>query len=442
MVFYSFFSDAIDKALRTEDIFAAIINIMNEYAERKKNLIEMLRSTNFTPVERHKIINYISLENYFNEIIKNLIREDTAGPTEFAWIKYPFVKIEGNDCKVLFFQNEIIYGKEYVGLYNNFTTTPQSERFFLSLATCIINQRSSVIYGLNESNKKESFKIFSKMIGHYPFFIKCNNLMDTRSFINIKSAIQRRGNWLAVCDFEKLTIEQLSIISEEINSIYRYFHDADSGSVDVERKMSFFDAERKIMPHINTQIFCLYNIDQKFNPHPNIKNMFRLVGVTSPDLGLFVQLSLRNLRIDNYKSLHKRIVYVLEYLNSKIESIQYRSKRLCMIYFKQFMKFLNVEVVKTSKRVIEDYELIRTCLENVFQTKFFDNDFVEVKKFIRSVFIMESEIALKKLKSKPIDSEKEKSEVDIISLAVEEISRINSFNTNEPFKTKIQNVTI
>ena len=435
MVFYSFFSDQIDKALKQDDIFDAILNIKLEYKERKKLLIKMLKGetqNEFTSVEKLKIINYIALDSYFNEIIKNLIREDTSSNTEFSWIKYPFVKIEGNECKVRFFATDINYGREYVGLYNNFVTTPQTERFFLTLSTCIINQRSSVVYGLNESNKKESFKIFSKLVGHYPFFIKCNNLLDTKSFVNIKAAIQKRGNWLVVDEFEKLNLEQISVISEEISAIYRAFHESDT--------ISF---------HQNTQIFCLYHIDQKFSPNPIIKNSFRLIAVIAPDINIFIQFSLRNIRIANYQSVYGKIVYVLEDLNSKIETLQFRSKRLCLLYFKQFMKVLNLEVLKED-RINDDYELIRNCLEEVFQTKFFDYDFIEVKKFIRSIFILEKEQKEieKELQERPTKSKTSKKlpklkevKLDNISMAVEEVAKINSFSHNIEFKEKLRNVS-
>jgi len=442
MVLYSFFSDAIDKALRQDDIFDAILNIKFEYKERKLIFIKMLKTMEFTSVEKVKIINYISLENYFSEIIKNLIREDTSAPNEFSWIKYPYVKIEGNECKVRFFQNDITYGREYVGLFNNFVTHTQSERFFLSISTCIINQRSSIIYGLNESNKKESFKIFSKLLGHYPFFIKCNSLLDTKGFTNIKYAVQKRGNWLIVDEFEKLSVEQISVISEEISAIYRAFHDSESVPL-----------EKRIQIHPNTQIFCFYNIERKFKPHPMVKNAFRLVGVTSPEIGIFIQLSLRNIRIPNYKNIDGKILYVLEYLNSKIESIQNKSRRQVLIYFKLFMKCLNLEMVKVNK-ISDDYEVIRNCLEMTFVTKFYDSDFVEVKKFIRSIFILEAEAkemerekeerALNK-KTTVLQKEKKKDKevkLDRISQAVEDIGKLHSFNHNNAYKTKIQNVSL
>jgi len=110
-------------------------------------------------------------------------------------------------------------------------------------------------------------------------------------------------------------------------------------------------------------------------------------------------------------------------------------------------------MVKVNK-ISDDYEVIRNCLEMTFVTKFYDSDFVEVKKFIRSIFILEAEAkemerekeerALNK-KTTVLQKEKKKDKevkLDRISQAVEDIGKLHSFNHNNAYKTKIQNVSL
>ena len=72
---YSLTFDQIEKALSTDDIFDKLIDIKIELKERRRMFIKMLQDFDSGKVEKKILLNLISLENYFNEIIKNLIRE-------------------------------------------------------------------------------------------------------------------------------------------------------------------------------------------------------------------------------------------------------------------------------------------------------------------------------------------------------------------------------
>ena len=74
MYIYSIMCDYIVKALNTQgDIFDKLLDIKLECKERKTAMISILQEMNLDLGERKKLINIISLENYYNELIKNLI---------------------------------------------------------------------------------------------------------------------------------------------------------------------------------------------------------------------------------------------------------------------------------------------------------------------------------------------------------------------------------
>jgi energy-coupling factor transporter ATP-binding protein EcfA2 len=352
---YSFFIDALEKALTTDDVFDKIIDIKIESKERKKNLIKLILDKTTSKLDRRILINQVALENYFNEIIKNLIREDCNSITDFNWLKILQMKIDSDQLFIKIFSSvNFEYGYEYVGLQNNFVVTPQTEKTYLTIGNCFSLRKPFFMYGLPDSGKKETLHTLSRTFGKSMTIFTCSEQFDVSSFNKLLYGSIKNGSWILLDRVDLVTREMMSVVSQHIMNVYRMLNDKDPS---IEIKAEKFPLEK------NIQIFCVSDVITKGNEiSRNIKNYFRLIGNCSPDLNLFITISLKNLGIPKVKSNTKKIVFFIEYFNSKISSLKY--KRVNLVIFNKILELITRELVNINALNFEKY--LRNGMERAF----------------------------------------------------------------------------
>ena len=360
----------IEKALSTQgDVFDKLIDIKFDSKERRNGILILLTDNSLDIVERKKLLNLLCLENYFNELIKNLIRDDVNNINDFGWIKYITYFIESEECKISHLNNKFEYGYEYVGLYNNFFIPQQTERVFVSLSNNIFNKKPSFLYGLPESGKKETLKILSKMFGKSLIMFNCTSNLDEKSFERLTCGIYKSGNWLCFDGMNHLPINILSLCAQKIVNIY---------------KEVIFKTETKINKKI--QIFCISNISSKQKISENIKNYFRLVGLSVPDMSFFINFTLRNLGIRNKQNITRKIKYSIDYLNIKLNIIA--DKRIEILLYNKFLGFLekNIRGIKDTANETTMSKIVKNCLESCFLSILNNREIEETEKFLDTTF--------------------------------------------------------
>jgi dynein heavy chain len=301
-------------------------------------------------------MNIISLESYFKNIIKTLVREDVVSITDFNWLKFLHIKLDGENCNIRIFNMEMEYGYEYVGLQNNFIVSPVTERMIISLANCVDDKKPFIIYGLPESGKKETLISFSKILGKSIFIFKCSQNFDQKSFHKLLYGGQKAGNWLLLDNIENISKENLSAIAQDILIVHWNIQDP---------KADFYLPYDKIPINKNTRIICTTRLHKISNINilsENTKYSFRFIGQSVPDLYFMINSSLKNLGFPKCKLYTRKIKYLLEYLNIKISLLKY--KRIGMNLFKKLLKRLEREVFRVNSENADNS--VRRALEKIF----------------------------------------------------------------------------
>ena len=406
--------DYIVKALNTQgDIFDKLLDIKLECKERKTAMISILQEMNLDLGERKKLINIISLENYYNELIKNLIREDVGSTNDFGWIKYISVSIESDDCRIDHLSNKFEYGYEYVGIFSSFILPVQTERVFVTLSNSIYNKKPIFAYGLESSGKKETLKNLSRLFGKSLIIFKCTENFEEKAFDKLEKGISKSENWLCLDNIENLSLQTLSILALKIISFYRnYFCKTDTKS--------------------NIQIICSSNIKSKMKIVDSMKLYFRLIGISPPDLGYIINLSLKNLGFsENKRELKEKIKFAIEYLNLKFKDLS--EKKITMVLFNKFISILKKKIHKrksSNHNMDSINNLVRRCLEKTFMLILGNDDYGSLNKFLKSLFNYQE------IPSKQVEIHK-----DILDKLIDENTKSYIFSNNE-YKNKIKSVII
>lgn len=353
---YSYYMEQLEKALNQEDAFDKIMDFREDAKLRKETFSASLKDLNSSKVEKRILMNLVSLESYFKNIIKTLVREDVVSTGDFNWLKYLHIKLDGENCNLRVFNMEFEYGYEYVGLQNNFIVSPVTERMYISLANCIDEKKPFLIYGLSESGKKETLTSFAKILGKSLFIFKCSKEFDQKAFHKILYGGQKAGNWLLLDHIELISKENLSAIAQDILQVHWNIQDP---------KADFYLPNDKIPINKNTRIICTTSLNKIKNANilsESVKYSFRFIGQSVPNLFFIIHSSLKNLAFPRCKYYARKIKYLLEYLNTKISLLKY--KRIGLNLFSKLLKKLERDVHRVHNENADN--IIRRAVEKIF----------------------------------------------------------------------------
>lgn len=339
---YSLYMEQLEKALNQEDAFDKIMDFHEEAKGRKESFAAALKDVNSSKVEKRILMNLISLESYFKNIIKTLVREDVVSTVDFNWQRLLHIKLDGENCTIKVFNSEIEYGYEYVGLQDNYIVSPVTERMYISLANSIDDRKPFILYGLHESGKKDTLLSFAKILGKALYTFRCSQNMDIKAFQKLLYASQKTDNWLMLDCIELINKENLSVIAQEILMVHWNIQDSKS-----------------------TRIICTTGINNLNNSNilsENVKYSFRFIAQSVPDLFFIIHSSLKNLAFPKCKLYARKIKYILEYLNAKISLLKY--KRIGLTLFKKLLLRLEKDVHKVNEENADN--IIRRSIEKIF----------------------------------------------------------------------------
>ena len=377
--------DSLEKSLfNADEAFDKLFDLYNEIKDDKiVEYIKMLKDPKSTLNDKRILTNIISLENYAKNIIEVLIREDVVTATDFNFYKLINPKIE-NDSYILHFLNfSLEYGYDYVGLQNNFIILPETERAYVSLANSILLKRPFEIYSLNESGKNETLKIFAGLLGKRINYINTAETYTLKGFNHTLFGNLKTGCWLALENTENLKFEDLEILANRIIDVYRIIHS--SGEEDIYNE----NGEKYACKLKQLNLFLIRNIrlGECFNNEniPNVvKNYFRQVGLPVIDSKIFLENALNNLSIENYKEISNKIIFCINFINSKIKAT---NKKYIQISFINKIVF---EIIKKIDQIQKDNvcEIIRNILRDLYKILVNPNENELIRKLINEEFNM------------------------------------------------------
>ena len=338
-VLYFYMIDCIERSLAIEDqAFDKLFDLYHEVKdERLVNYISMLKDQETTPLLRRILTNVISLENYCKGIIENLIREDVTNITNYDYIKIIRTGIENDNYNIKLLNINIEYGFEYVGLTNNFIMIPETERLYLSFANCINLRKPFMLYGLNDSGKKETMKTFASLCGKRILYINTSQEYNEKSFNSALLGSLKEGKWLCLDRTENINKDLLEVISTRIMEVYRVIRENEEDEL-------FVDGNDKYPVNFKQlNIFMIRNLPFKAQYTPNehvplvLKNHYRQIAFPLIDFKHYLTLSLMNYAFKDAEKYANKIIYVITLMNQRITATHKRN-----ISFAFIIKLLNI----------------------------------------------------------------------------------------------------
>uniref|UniRef100_A0A8P4KIS1 Dynein axonemal heavy chain 2 n=1 Tax=Dicentrarchus labrax TaxID=13489 RepID=A0A8P4KIS1_DICLA len=274
----------------------------------KKKQVSMLQCYseairgNLSKVLRLKIVALVTVEVHARDVIDKLAKAGCSDTNAFEWLCQLrlYWEKDADDCIIRQTNTRFQYGYEYLGNSGRLVITPLTDRCYMTLTTALHLHRGGSPKGPAGTGKTETVKDLGKALGMYVIVVNCSEGLDYKSMGRMYSGLAQTGAWGCFDEFNRINIEVLSVVAQQILSIL--------SALSAGQSKFHFDGQ-----HIRLVWSC--GIFITMNPGyagrtelpDNLKSMFRPISMVVPDSTLIAEIILFGEGFNNCKLLAKKV---------------------------------------------------------------------------------------------------------------------------------------
>ncbi|XP_046389338.1 dynein axonemal heavy chain 2 [Ischnura elegans] len=240
-----------------------------------------------TKLQRLKIVSLVTIEIHARDVIDRLYKTGCKDVTAFEWLSQLrfYWEKDIDSCAVRQTNTYFVYGYEYLGNQGRLVVTPLTDRCYITLTTALHLHRGGSPKGPAGTGKTETVKDLGKGMGCYVIVINCSEGLDYKSMGRMFSGFAQTGAWGCFDEFNRINIEVLSVVAQQILSILQALAQG--------KKDFVFEGERIKLVH-TCGLFITMNPGYAGRTElpDNLKSMFRPISMIVPDSCLIAEIIL------------------------------------------------------------------------------------------------------------------------------------------------------
>ncbi len=277
----------------------ALIELLQQSIEIINQSIEVIRG-DLTPLERSKIIALITTDVHWRDIIEKLATESVSSLQDFLWqvqLRYYFDDSQDSEgIKIMQVNSEISYGYEYMGAASRLVVTPLTERCYLTITSALHIHLGAAPAGPAGTGKTETVKDLSKACAIQCIVFNCSEQMEIKIMARLFSGLIQQGAWSCLDEFNRIDIEVLSVIAQQLLMIRDALREGKTEIVLNEIEMS-------VKESVGVFITMNPNYAGRTELPDNLKILFRPIAMMIPDYSLIAEILLFAQGFQNAKNL-------------------------------------------------------------------------------------------------------------------------------------------
>uniref|UniRef100_A0A8C3P4G2 Dynein axonemal heavy chain 2 n=1 Tax=Chrysemys picta bellii TaxID=8478 RepID=A0A8C3P4G2_CHRPI len=270
------------------------VSLLNKYSEAIRGSL--------TKIMRLKIVALVTVEIHARDVIEKLYKSSLIDVTSFEWLSQLrlYWDKDLDDCVIRQTNTQFPYGYEYLGNSGRLVITPLTDRCYITLTTALHLHRGGSPKGPAGTGKTETVKDLGKALGMYVIVVNCSEGLDYKSMGRMYSGLAQTGAWGCFDEFNRINIEVLSVVAQQILSIL---------SALAANMTSFIFEGHKIKLVWSCGIFITMNPGYAGRTElpDNLKSMFRPISMVVPDSTLIAEIILFGEGFSNCKLLAKKV---------------------------------------------------------------------------------------------------------------------------------------
>ena len=283
--------------------------------ENLKKLAALVRGE-LSPQERRKIITLITIEVHARDVVARLVQSGAENHLVFDWqsqLRYSWDD-DTKVCSINIADASFTYGYEYIGNCGCLVITPLTDRCYITLTQALRLVQGGAPAGPAGTGKTETTKDLGRALGTAVYVFNCSEQMGVISLGNIFKGLCMSGAWGCFDEFNRISIDVLSVVATQFKSIL-------SAIAGAKEQFVFEGDMINLEPTVGVFITMNPGYKGRTELPENLKALFRPCAMVVPDLLNICEIMLASEGFESAKVLSKKFV-TLYMLNRELLSKQ------------------------------------------------------------------------------------------------------------------------
>ncbi|XP_007433956.1 dynein heavy chain 9, axonemal, partial [Python bivittatus] len=237
--------------------------------------------------DRQKIMTICTIDVHARDVVAKMIAQKVDNAQVFLWLsqlRHRWAE-EEKRCYANICDAQFLYSYEYLGNTSRLVITPLTDRCYITLTQSLHLTMSGAPAGPAGTGKTETTKDLGRALGIMVYVFNCSEQMDYKSCGNIYKGLSQTGAWGCFDEFNRISVEVLSVVAVQVKSIQDAIRDK-------KQNFNFLGEDIQLVPSVGIFITMNPGYAGRTELPENLKALFRPCAMVVPDFELICEIML------------------------------------------------------------------------------------------------------------------------------------------------------